>query len=177
MGDFGGFGRKSVVTRLGGLSRGLSWATVLLIGVPVWSTVLTGCGQEKVVPQATPSAGTTAGTGESVPPKAMVAPAVPDLPPPPDAVLAGQKALAALPPGIVRTEDGRLWSEKDGGELVLMPEGEFVMGATAGDSDVQDDEKPVHRVFVSAHLMDRHEVTNGQFAKFVAETGHRTDAE
>ncbi len=37
--------------------------------------------------------------------------------------------------------------------------------------------EPAHRVSVSAFLVDRHEVTNGQFARFVAETGHRTDAE
>jgi len=102
-----------------------------------------------------------------------VTPAVPGLPPPPDPVLAAQRRLDPLPAGVVRDEAGRLWAEIDGMELVLVPEGEFTMGSNDGD----DDEKPVHRVFVSAVLMDRHEVTNEQFARFVEATGHRTDAE
>jgi formylglycine-generating enzyme required for sulfatase activity len=98
---------------------------------------------------------------------------VPNLPPPPADVLARQRALAALPAGVVRDETGRLWAEKDGAELVHIPEGAFDMGSDAGSAD----EKPVHRVHLSAYLMDRHEVTNAMFDRFVKATNHRTDAE
>ena len=51
----------------------------------------------------------------------------------------------------------------DGAEMVLIPAGEFQMGSNAGD----DDEKPVHSVYVDAFYMDKYEVTNAQFKKFV----------
>ncbi len=101
-----------------------------------------------------------------------VPPAVPDLPPPPEGVLAAQRALAALPPGFKRSPLGRIQCERDGAEMVLVPAGAFSMG-----SDEYDNEKPVHVVTLSAFLVDRHEVTNAQFAKFVQATGWKTDAE
>lgn len=52
---------------------------------------------------------------------------------------------------------------KDGAPMVLVPAGEFVMGSDKGD----DDESPVHRVYVDAFYLDKFEVTNGRFAKFV----------
>ena len=48
--------------------------------------------------------------------------------------------------------------------MVLIPAGEFTMGSEQGD----DDEQPVHRVFLDSFYMDTFEVTNGRFAKFVA---------
>jgi formylglycine-generating enzyme len=53
---------------------------------------------------------------------------------------------------------------KDGAPMVLVPAGEFTMGSEQGD----DDEQPVHRVFLDSFYLDTFEVTNGQFAKFVA---------
>ena len=53
---------------------------------------------------------------------------------------------------------------KDGAPMVLVPAGEFLMGSTEGD----DDEQPVHRVFLDSFYIDTFEVTNGRFAKFVA---------
>ena len=52
---------------------------------------------------------------------------------------------------------------RDGAEMVLIPAGEFQMGSNAGD----DYEKPVHSVYVDAFYMDKYEVTNAQFKKFV----------
>ena len=49
--------------------------------------------------------------------------------------------------------------------MVLIPAGEFQMGSN--DSDADDDEKPVHTVYVDAFYMDRYEVTNAQYKKFV----------
>jgi formylglycine-generating enzyme len=52
---------------------------------------------------------------------------------------------------------------KDGAPMVLVPAGEFTMGSEQGD----DDEQPVHRVFIDSFYLDTFEVTNGRFAKFV----------
>ena len=52
---------------------------------------------------------------------------------------------------------------KDGAPMVLIPAGEFTMGSDKGD----DDEEPIHRLFLDSFYMDKFEVTNGRFAKFV----------
>ena len=57
------------------------------------------------------------------PPPSRVVPAVPGLPPPPPQDLSG----VVLPPGIAVVE-GRIYCEKDGAEMVLVPAGEFLMG-------------------------------------------------
>jgi formylglycine-generating enzyme required for sulfatase activity len=59
-------------------------------------------------------------------------------------------------------------------EMVWIPGGEFWMGTDHPD---MDDASPVHRVFVDGFWMDRTEVTNDQFARFVAATGYVTVAE
>jgi formylglycine-generating enzyme len=47
-------------------------------------------------------------------------------------------------------------------------------GFTMGDDDAQPEERPAHRVTVSGFWIDRHEVTNAEFAAFVAATGYVT---
>jgi len=59
-------------------------------------------------------------------------------------------------------------------EMVRIPSGEFWMGSDHPD---MEDARPVHRVHVDGFLMDRTEVTNDQFAAFVAATGYVTVAE
>ena len=49
--------------------------------------------------------------------------------------------------------------------MVLIPAGEFQMGSN--DSEAQNDEKPVHTVYLDAFYMDVYEVTNAQYKKFV----------
>lgn len=56
--------------------------------------------------------------------------------------------------------------------LVAIPGGSFVMGDAEGDAN----EAPKPMAVEPFRLM-RHEVTNEQFAAFVAATGHRTDPE
>ncbi|MFH0803304.1 MAG: formylglycine-generating enzyme family protein [bacterium] len=60
-------------------------------------------------------------------------------------------------------------NSKDGSELILIPAGEFIMGAP--DEEGYDNEHPRHRVNLSAYYIGKYEVTNKQFAKFVQETG------
>jgi sulfatase modifying factor 1 len=56
--------------------------------------------------------------------------------------------------------------------MVWVPGGSFWMG-----SEELDDARPVHRVEVDGFWMDRTEVTNAQFARFVGETGYVTVAQ
>lgn len=58
---------------------------------------------------------------------------------------------------------------KDGAEMVLIPAGEFQMGA----SNSNNDEFPVHNVYLDAYYMDKHEVTNAQYKKFMDAVGHQ----
>jgi sulfatase modifying factor 1 len=53
-------------------------------------------------------------------------------------------------------------------ELARIPAGDFLMGA----ADAEDDERPVHRVFVSEFFIARHPVTNDEYAWFVRATGY-----
>ena len=61
---------------------------------------------------------------------------------------------------------------KDGAEMVLIPAGDFFMGAV-DDSDTHYDEMPNHRVYLDDFWIDRYEVTNRMYKKFIDETGHR----
>lgn len=60
-------------------------------------------------------------------------------------------------------------------KMVLIPAGTFTMGAD--DSTGMADEYPKHTVVIDSFWMDEHEVTNAEFAQFVAATGYVTTAE
>jgi formylglycine-generating enzyme required for sulfatase activity len=49
--------------------------------------------------------------------------------------------------------------------MALVPAGEFTMG-----SNLADDEKPVHHVYLNAFYIDKYEVTVGQYAKYLEVT-------
>ncbi|MFI9757480.1 formylglycine-generating enzyme family protein [Streptomyces sp. NPDC051963] len=61
--------------------------------------------------------------------------------------------------------------------MVLLPGGEFLMGAEDSEGFPADGEGPVRAVALDAFRMDACAVTNAEFAAFVADTGHLTDAE
>jgi formylglycine-generating enzyme required for sulfatase activity/uncharacterized caspase-like protein len=91
------------------------------------------------------------------------------------------------PPVIVRGADGA--------DMVLVPAGEFWMGSTPQEIDRAKDEcrkvirveascrtwmdreAPRHRVYLDGYYIDRYEVTNERFERFVRATGHRTTAQ
>src|SRR5258705_13691742 len=58
-------------------------------------------------------------------------------------------------------------------ELVELPGGSFRMGST----QFYPEEAPVHTATVGAYAVERHPVTNVQFAEFAADTGYVTVAE
>src|SRR3990172_9435514 len=59
------------------------------------------------------------------------------------------------------------------GDMVFIPSGEFRMGSDRHYAE----EKPAHCVKVNGFFIDKTPVTNRQFKKFVAATGHVTFAE
>jgi len=95
---------------------------------------------------------------------------------------------AAKPPAtvghFVATVESRLPAPSPAPDaMVWIPGGEFSMGAEdpraepEGGPDPLADARPIHRVHVDGFWMDRTEVTNAQFARFVAATGYVTVAE
>jgi formylglycine-generating enzyme required for sulfatase activity len=71
--------------------------------------------------------------------------------------------------------DGTRLRMKDNMEMVRIPAGEFIMGSAVGTGNA--DEHPQHSVYLDTYWMDKHEVTNGQFARFVTVAAYRTEAE
>lgn len=61
--------------------------------------------------------------------------------------------------------------------MVLLPGGAFQMGTEDKDGWPADGEGPVREVRVDSFYIDSTTVTNAQFAKFIDETGYRTEAE
>lgn len=58
---------------------------------------------------------------------------------------------------------------RDGARMVLVPSGEFQMGAPVGANR----ERPAHKVYLDAFYMDKREVTNALYGRFVRETGYK----
>ena len=75
------------------------------------------------------------------------------------------------------TDDFTTVTSIDGASMVYVPAGEFLMGSAESDPDASANQLPQHAVYLDAFWIDRTEVTNAQFARFVAATGHQTDAE
>ena len=61
--------------------------------------------------------------------------------------------------------------------MTVVPGGRFLMGSPDGESGRRKDEDPQHWVSVSSFALGTHEVTRGDFALFVQDTGYRTLAE
>lgn len=81
---------------------------------------------------------------------------------PADRLCAGYSGMPA-PSSTKETPAGMVW----------VPSGSFVMGSSNG----YPEERPPRRATVGGFWIDRHEVTNAQFAAFVAATGYTTVAE
>lgn len=78
----------------------------------------------------------------------------------------------------------KIVTKKDKAEMILIPAGEFLMGSTKKEvrdaeekwgleEGLLESETPQHAVYVDAFYIDKYEVTNAQYKKFVNETGHR----
>jgi formylglycine-generating enzyme required for sulfatase activity len=80
--------------------------------------------------------------------------------------------LAAPPATAARAASGRHTIAQ-----ALVPAGVFTMGDSSGDRNPGDGEVPLHDVELGAFEIDATTVTNDDFARFVASTGYRTEAE
>lgn len=58
-------------------------------------------------------------------------------------------------------------------EMVFVKGGTFMMGSN--DSEADNDEQPVHRVYVDDFYIGKYEVTNAQFCKFLNEKGNQSE--
>lgn len=81
-------------------------------------------------------------------------------------------------------EPGQVFSDtlerldREGPDMVVIPAGSFMMGSPEDEEDRMQNEGPQHRVtFDRGFALARTEVTVGEFAAFVADTGYQTDAE
>ncbi|MBI4860539.1 MAG: SUMF1/EgtB/PvdO family nonheme iron enzyme, partial [Candidatus Riflebacteria bacterium] len=98
----------------------------------------------------------------SLPPVASSSPA--DRPTPAGAAFDGLVPLGKNEQGYEQFE-----SKKDGAVMVRVPAGRFLMGSSSGKAD----ERTVHEVDLDAFLIDKFEVTNARYGRFLAATGHR----
>ena len=95
----------------------------------------------------------------------------------------GSPAPCCMPPGGGGAEPARISppaarsGSADPEGTVLLPGGEFLMGAEDSEGFPADGEGPVRAVRLDPFRIDACAVTNAQFAAFVADTGHVTDAE
>jgi iron(II)-dependent oxidoreductase len=64
----------------------------------------------------------------------------------------------------------------DNSPMVKVEGAAFSLGATDGDDLRQDDEVPAVEVTVPSFYIDKHEVTNAQYNRFLAETGYRGES-
>lgn len=65
-------------------------------------------------------------------------------------------------------------SSGDGPEMIWLPGGSFMMGDDKSD---EKHEKPAHQVTLDHYAVGKYPVTLGEFRRFVAETGYKTEAE
>ena len=81
-----------------------------------------------------------------------------------------QPTKTDTPTPIVVLDIGSTKIGSDGMTLLYVPAGEFTMG-----SEIFDDEKPAHTVYLDAYWIDKTEVTNSLFAIFLNQIGNQTD--
>ena len=91
--------------------------------------------------------------------------------------------LLVLSLGLVHCGRDAQIRSRDTGEMVLIPAGQFLMGGERSDLEGFDKsvylnyeaEYPRHPVKLSAYYLDKFEVTNAQYAKFLAEVAPNRD--
>jgi formylglycine-generating enzyme required for sulfatase activity len=86
--------------------------------------------------------------------------------------LIGAPADVAPPPGPSRRQSGAPVNSKDGLSYLWIPPGEFWMGASPGDTEAQQDEKPRHWVrIIKGFWLGETPVTVAAYKRFAREKG------
>ena len=90
-----------------------------------------------------------------------------------------EKAHASARPEPARISEPRAEIVNSVGmKLKRIPAGELLMGSPENDPDVSNDEKPQHRVRITQPFyLGIHQVTRGQFRRFIEATRYQTEAE
>jgi formylglycine-generating enzyme required for sulfatase activity len=95
------------------------------------------------------------------------------------------KPVLAAAPDPQSQDNARIKVKKDDGEMVLVPAGPFVYGANQKEvkkivvslkspmAEIFETELPRSTKNLPSFYVDRYEVTNGQYSRFVRETKHR----
>jgi formylglycine-generating enzyme required for sulfatase activity len=87
----------------------------------------------------------------------------------------GNTGNAAFAPGHAYRDS--LASGGKGPEMVVLPGGKFAMGSPKDEAGREENEGPLHDVSVRSFALGKYPVTRGEFARFAAATGYKTDAE
>ena len=88
------------------------------------------------------------------------------------AVIATPSSLLTVTAAVVQYQAGEtMVSSADGMPLVYIPASDFEMGSTSGNPD----SAPIHTVALNGYWMDRTEVTNAMFVKFLNAMGNQTE--
>ena len=74
---------------------------------------------------------------------------------------------------VVADPEKKITWEKDGSKMVLIPGGSFQMG---DHLDKMPNALPVHKVELDGFYMDSHQITVGQFKRFLKESGYKPEA-
>jgi formylglycine-generating enzyme required for sulfatase activity len=152
------------------------YGNVVLPGIEAGQEI--DAGQASITPTETERV-----AANDVPPMAVIATAspttgtvTPDIPQTPTTILTATlsftptvkttlTATSTPKPGV----GSMMVSERDGMTLVYVPEGAFWMGAHPDDTYADDDEHPYHEIYLDAFWIDQTEVTNGMYARCVAD--------
>ena len=101
-------------------------------------------------------------------------------------VALGQTAVPTSPDAASRGAPGAVFRDcPDCPEMVVVPAGQFTMGSSAsekswaanhgGSTKAVADEAPQHQVSLPSFALGKYDVTRGEYAAFVRETGHAGD--
>ncbi len=98
---------------------------------------------------------------------------IPRSSPRPDPVAVKLSPEDAPAPDIQKIPDSnRAINQRDGAEMIYIPGGSFVMGASPADRDARPQELPRRRVTLSPYYIYKYEVTYRQFEEFTRQTGY-----
>ena len=131
-------------------------------------------------PQAAPAASAPRSSAPLQPPATVVA----DRMRAEGCIKVDAKIIEGAPDGWFKPGAGKTEWFKDhehGPEMVVVPAGSFMMGSPETERDRESwqkgTESPQHKVTIAqAFAVGRHAITRGQFAAFVNNTGHKTEA-